>query len=153
MGKADFIGGIAIAIFGLVLIFVIIPLGTEQGVYFGLSPTFFPTFVASGMTLCAVGLAFQGWSRVRAEATAKTTPKAQPVSRWNILMFLLAAGIATAGVIAIDFFGMVYAGPALIAAFLLFLGERNLIIIALTSSLPVALVHLMAAHVLRAPLP
>jgi hypothetical protein len=153
MSKADFIGGLAIAAFGILLIFVIIPLGTEQGVYYGLSPTFFPTFMASGMTLCAVGLAFQGWQRLRAEAAAKSTPTPHPVSRWNILMFLLAACIATAGVIAIDFIGMIYAAPVLIAAFLLFLGERNLIIIALTSTLPVALVYLMAAHVLRAPLP
>lgn len=153
MGKADFIGGIAVAIFGLLLIFVIIPMGTEQGVYYGLSPTFFPTFMASGMTLCAVGLTFQGWKRLRAEAAAKATPKPSPLSRWNLLMFLLAAGIATAGVIAIDYIGMVFAAPVLIAAYLLFLGERNLIIIALTSMLPVALVYLMAAYVLRTPLP
>jgi hypothetical protein len=153
MGKADFIGGLAIAIFGVLLIFVIIPQGTEQGVYYGLSPTFFPTIMASGMTLCAFGLAFQGWRRLRAEAAAQSSPTPNPVSRWNLLMFLLAAGIAIVGVIAIDFIGMIYAAPVLIAALLLFLGERNLIIIALTSTLPVAVVYLMAAHVLRTPLP
>jgi hypothetical protein len=149
MSKADFIGGLGIAIVGLLLIFVIIPMGTEKGAYYGLSPTFFPTVVAAIMTLCAVGLAVQGWLHMR----SSTEPRPIPVRRWNIVMFLLAASISIGGVVAIEFFGLVFVAPVLIAVFMLFLGERNLLLIGLTSTLPVALVYLLAANVLRAPLP
>lgn len=149
MNKADLIGGVGITALGLLLIFVIIPQNTASGMYFGLPPTFFPTVMATGLTASAVGLIFHAWRR-RA-SSAKDGPA--PVSLWNLLMFLLAAVLAVAGVIAIDYIGIIYAGPALIAAFMLFMGERSVIRIILTATLPVAAVYLMARYVLYAPLP
>jgi hypothetical protein len=147
--RADLIGGIGITIFGLLLIFWIIPRETEEGMYYGLPPTFFPTVMTGCLTAAAVGLAVQAWLRGR--TGVKGAPS--PLSGWNFLMFLIAAAIAVAGVIAIDRFGIVYGGPALIAAFMIFLGDRSPVRIVLTSILPLAAVWVLALHVLGAPLP
>lgn len=149
MNRADLVGGLGITALGSLLIFVIIPQGTASGMYYGLSPTFFPTVMATGLTASAVGLAVQSWRRRARKAEAGPAP----LSLWNLLMFLLAAALAVAGVIAVDYLGMIYAGPALIAAFMLFMGERSVIRILLTSVLPVAAVYLLARYVLYAPLP
>lgn len=149
MTKADVVGGVGIALLGILLIFVIIPFGTEEGTYYGLSPTFFPTLLACIMTFCAAALVVQGWLRLR----SATEHKATAMSRWNLLMFLVAAVIAILGIVVIDFFGILAGGPLFIAAFMLFLGERNVIRIALTATLPVALVYILATYVLHAPLP
>ena len=149
MNKADLIGGLGITALGLLLIFVVIPQGTASGMYYGLPPTFFPTVMATGLTASAVGLALQAWRRRAKGVDAGPVP----LSLWNLLMFLLAAALAVAGVVAIDHFGMIYAGPVLIAAFMLFMGERSLVRILLTSVPPVAAVYLLARYVLYAPLP
>ena len=153
MNKADLIGGVGITLLGLLLIFVIIPQNTASGMYFGLPPTFFPIVMAAGLTASAAGLTLQALrQRARNRAAGEAGPPA-PLSLWNLLMFLLAAVLAIAGVIAIDHVGILWAGPAMIAAFMLFMGERSIIRLALTATLPVAAVYLMARYVLYAPLP
>lgn len=149
MNKADLIGGAGITILGLLLIFVIIPGNTATGMYYGLPPTFFPIVMATGLTISAVGLTLQS---LRKRARGVAGPPA-PVSVWNLLMFLLAAVIAVGGVLAIDHFGILWGGPAMIAAFMLFMGERNPLRLVLTATLPVAAVYLLARYVLFAPLP
>lgn len=149
MTKFDMVAGLVLAVFGLALMFVIIPMGTEEGAYYGLSPTFFPTLLAGGITFCAVCLALQGWLHQRQSGPAR----ALPITRWNMLMFLIAGAMLIAGVTAIEYVGLVVAGPALIAAFSIFLGERNPLRIGAAAIVPVAVVYLMATHVLRTPLP
>ncbi len=153
MNRADLIGGVGITLVGLLLIFVIIPENTASGMYYGLPPTFFPIVMATGLTASAVGLVLQSLrKRARGRATGDKGPPA-PVTGWNVLMFLLAAAIAIAGVIAIDHLGILWGGPALIAAFMLFMGERNPLRLVLTATIPVAAVYLLARYVLFAPLP
>lgn len=147
--RADLAGGVAIALLGVLLIFVVIPLDTEEGMYFGLPPTFFPILLSVGMTACAAGLAARAWLRLRSGAGLQP----MPMRLRNLLMFAIAAMLVIAGAVAIDFLGIIVGGPLLIAAFMLFLGERNPIRIALTATLPVAAVHLLATYVLHAPLP
>jgi hypothetical protein len=149
MNKADLIGGVGIAVLGLLLIFVVIPVETAEGMYFGLPPTFFPTVLAVGLTGSALGLILHAWRR-RARGSDDGPP---PITAWNLLMFVVGAAIAVAGAIAIDYLGIIYAGPVLIAAFMLFMGDRGLVRIVLTSTLPVALVYVMARYLLYAPLP
>lgn len=149
MDRVDLIAGIGLTIAGLAMIFFVIPLGTREGMYYGLSPTFFPTLLATCLTACAVGMTVQAWRRLRAGAE----PGPPPISRWNLLMFLASAALVVAGVIVIDIFGLIAGGPALIAAFMLFLGERSVVRIALTSTLPVAAVYFLAIHVLKSPIP
>jgi len=138
-----------LALFGLAMIFFIIPMETEEGTYYGLSPTFFPTLLAAGITFCAIGMAAQGWLRLR----QANDLRAMPVTRWNLAMFLIAAALLIVGVVAIEYVGLVIAGPALIAAFSIFLGERNALRIGVAATLPVAVIYMMATHVLRTPLP
>lgn len=149
MEKADLAGGVAIALVGILLIFVVIPLDTEEGMYFGLPPTFFPTLLSVGMTGCAVALAAKAWLRLRARGPRR----APPLRLRNLAMFVIAAVLVVSGVVAIDHLGMMVGGPLLIAALMLFLGERNAVRIGLTATLPVAAVYLLATHVLHAPLP
>jgi hypothetical protein len=149
LNKADLVGGAGLTLVGLLLIFVVIPLSTEEGMYYGLAPTFFPTLLASCLTLCAAALTLQARHRMQSDRPGRPLP----IDRWNLLMFGLSALLAVAGVIAIDMFGIVWGGPALIAAFMLFLGERHPVRIALTATLPVAAVYLLALYVLGAPVP
>jgi hypothetical protein len=149
MDKVDLISGAGLSLIGILLIFVVIPLGTVPGVSFGLSPTVFPTILAIGMTMCAVGLTVQAWLRLR----AGMTPRPVPISRWNLLMLVASAALILIGIVAIDHFRIIYAGPILIAALMLFLGDRNIVRIGLTSTLPVAAMYVLAYHVLRTPLP
>ncbi len=65
MDRADLIGGAGLALFGLLMIFVLIPLGTEEGAYFGLSPTLFPTLLSTLLTVCALGQVAQSLVRIR----------------------------------------------------------------------------------------
>jgi hypothetical protein len=147
--RVDLIGGVSLALLGFLMIFVIIPLSTEQGTYFGLSPTFFPTLLASFMTACALGLAAQALYRLYRCAPAKPVP----ISGWNLAMFLIAVALVTGGVVVIRWFGILAGGPALIAALMLFLGERSPLRIVLTATLPVGLYYLLAIHVLGTPVP
>lgn len=149
MDRADLIGGIGLALLGLLMVFVIIPQSTEEGMYFGLSPTFFPTLLTSFMVACALALTAQALFRILRRAPTRGVP----ISIWNLAMFLIAAGLALGGVIAIDRFGILIGGPALIAALMIFLGERGPLRILLTATLPVGLVYLLAIHVLGTPVP
>ena len=147
MAKTDLVGGVLLALTSLLLIFVIIPLGTESGQYYGLPPTFYPTVIASGLGLAAIGLIVQSLRQ------AKTNNSPSPVSRWQILMFLTVSAITVTGVMVIDVFGIWYGGPLLIGTFMVYLGERNLIRIGLTAIIPVAILSVLASHVLHTPLP
>jgi hypothetical protein len=149
MDRADLIFGVALSLLGFLMIFVIIPWGTEPGSYYGLSPTFFPTLLTSLATACALGLTVQAVVRIRRRAPARPVP----ISGWNLLMFLIACGIVLGGVLLIDWFGFLAGAPALIAALMIFLGERSPLRIVLTATLPVGLVYVLAIYVLRTPLP
>jgi len=149
MDKADLIGGAGLALLGVLMIFVIIPLSTEEGMYFGLSPTFFPTLLTTFLTACALGLVAQSLFRLRRHAISRPVP----ISGWNLLMFLVAVGLALSGIIAIDYFGILIGGPALIGALMIFLGERNPLRIGLTATVPVGLIYLLAIYVLGTPVP
>jgi hypothetical protein len=149
MDRIDLVGGAGLALLGFLMIFVIIPLGTEQGSYYGLSPTFFPTLLAAFMTACALGLTAQAAYRIYRRAPSQPVP----ISAWNLAMFLTAIAIVTGGVVGIRWFGILVGGPVLIGALMIFLGERSPLHIVLTAALPVGLYYLLAIYVLRTPVP
>ncbi|HEY9566487.1 MAG TPA: hypothetical protein VIR38_00235, partial [Thalassobaculum sp.] len=76
-----------------------------------------------------------------------------PIRPRDLQMFAISSGLVIAGAVLVDFAGVIVGGPLLIAAFMLFLGERSVLRIALTATLPVGAVYLLAIHVLRSPLP
>jgi len=149
MNKADLFGGAALLAFGLALIFLVIPLGTTKGAFFGLAPTVFPTIIASGMVLSAIGLIVSALSRLRSDGRQPPLP----VTSWNMLMFLISAGITFVGVLAIDYLGIEFGGPLLIGGLMIFLGERNPVRIVLTSIIPVLVVVLLVTNVFHSVLP
>lgn len=149
MDKADLIGGAGLALLGILMIFIIIPASTEEGMFFGLSPTFFPTLLTVFLTACALGLTAQAALRLWRKAPERSVP----MTGWHLLMFFVAGGLTLGGIVVIDRFGMLIGGPVLIAALMVFLGERSPLRIVLTATLPVGLVYFFAMHVLGTPVP
>ena len=149
MTKLDLAGGVALTAFGLLLTFVIIPLGTEEGMYYGLPPTFFPTLLAVGLTVCAIGLTIQSVVRLRTGRIDHTSP----ISRWNLMMFVLLVALILGGIVLIDIFGMLIGAPLLIAALMIVLGDRSPLRIVPTAVIPVAAVYYLALYVLETPVP
>ena len=149
MTKLDLAGGVALTAFGLLLTFVIIPMGTEEGMYYGLPPTFFPTLLAVGLTICAVGLTVQSVLRLRAGRVDTSSP----ISRWNLAMFALLVALILGGIVVIDVFGLLIGAPLLIAALMIVLGDRNPLRIVPTAVLPVGAVYYIALYVLETPVP
>jgi hypothetical protein len=128
--------------------FVLIPLTTYEGVTFGLPPTFFPTLLSVCLMVFALCLSVQSVYRMRTRQ-----PRASSISRLNLLVFAIVMSIIVACVLLIDFAGIFVGAPLLIAAIMLLLSERSIIVIALTSTIPVLTVYVLARHVLMMPLP
>lgn len=147
MRRADLIGGIVLFAFSLVMIFVVIPMETAEGVWHGLSPYVYPITMMAGIAVASLLLVLQGL-RSRGEAEAEV-----PLSLRQLAMFGLVGVLVLGGAIAIDFFGVWIGGPALIAAIMLFMGERRPIRLVATSIVPVGAVYLLVLHVLGSPLP
>lgn len=148
MRRADLIGGGVLALLGLAMIFVIIPAETESGVWYGLSPYFYPTVMMTGIVVASLLLVLQAWRRGKAYEG-----QVLALDRWRAGMAALAAAIVLAGILAIDHLGLWVGGPALIAGVMLFMGERRPLRLAATALLPVAVVHVLVTQVLQAPLP
>lgn len=146
--RADLIGGIFMLALSLCMIFVVIPAETQEGVWFGLSPYFFPTLLMAGIAFASALLIVQSVTR---PARGSEPPLA--LSPRQLAMFGIVAAIIVAGVVAIDLLGLWTGGPVLIAALMLFMGERRPLRIVATSIIPVAVVHLVVFYVLRSPLP
>ncbi len=149
LNRLDLLGGLLLTGVGMLMIFVIIPRGTPQGMYYGLPPTFFPTLLSAGLTLSAMGLVIQSIRRLRA---GQLGPRV-PISGRNLVMFALFAIVIVAGVALIDKVGMILGAPVLIAVLMLMMGDRNPLRIAATATLPIAVVHVLAIYVLQTPTP
>ena len=147
MRLTDLVCGIALLGLSLLMIFAVIPAETEEGVWHGLSPYFYPTVMMAGIAVASGFLALQAWRRRDPDEPEF------PLSLRQLAMFGLAAAIVLAGVLAIDFFGAWIGGPALIAGLMLFMGERRPIRLVATSVLPVAVVHALVLYVLGSPMP
>lgn len=148
MRRADLVGGIGLLALSLLLVFVIIPAETAEGAYYGLSPLFYPTVMAAGIGVCAVGLIAQALLR-----PAVYEGQVLELGPRRLGMFLLVSAIVLGGVIAIDVFGIWVGGPLLIGGVMLFMGERQPLRVLATAVLPVAVVHLLFTQVLHSPLP
>lgn len=148
MRRTDLIAGIALALAGLAVLFVAIPTTTRTGSWTGLSPYFFPTLAMLGFTLCAGLLVLQALFRPRLYEEQPT-----PLHLVEVRNFGLAALLVVAAVVIIDAAGLLVGGPLLIAALMLFMGERRWLRILLVSVLPVAVAYVFVLHVLQAPVP
>lgn len=148
MRKADIYGGAGLLAVGLLVLFVIIPSEAEGDTWSGVSPLFFPTIIAAGFTIGAAALL------VRALLLpGDYTGMEMPMSLQDFGFFMIACAIVLAAVLVIHGLNLVWGGPLLIGALMLFMGERNWKRIVPMSVVPVAVIYLFVNKVLNAPLP
>lgn len=148
MRRADIYGGAGLVALGLLILFVIIPLEVGGDTWSGVSPLFFPTIIVAGFTIASLALLLQALLRPKTYEGM-----AFPIRRENFAFFLLACGIVLAGVLAIHGLGIVWGGPLLVAALMLFMGERNWRRIVPISILPILAIYFFVTRVLTAPMP
>jgi hypothetical protein len=148
MRKVDLVAGVLmLALVGLML-FVIIPMEDEGGSWHGLSPYFFPVVMLFGIALSSIGLLYQA-------ITKPSLYDDQPNTlTWSDLgFFLLISAIVLVSTIVLHKFGTWYGGPLMIAAAMIFMGERSPIRIVPTAIITVAVAQAIATYGLQTPLP
>ena len=148
MRRADIYGSAGLLALGLLMLFVIIPAEAEGDTWSGVSPLFFPTIIAAGFTICCAALLLRAILR-----SGDYNGMAMPIKLRDFGFFLVASAIILATVLAIHRFGIIWGGPLLIAALMLFMGERNWKRIVPMSIVPVGVIYLFVTKVLNAPLP
>lgn len=149
MHKTDLAIGVGLFAFGALMVFVLIPLTTYDGMHFGLPPTFFPTLLSACVMFFSACLVAQSIIRL----VRRGGDREASISLFNLLVLAIAMAIVVGGALLIDFVGLFVGAPLMIVALMLLLGERNLLLILLTATVPVVAVHLLARHVLMMPLP
>ena len=121
MRRSDLISGTLIVVFGLVMIFIIVPVQISSSGEYGLDPAFFPVtllwlLVAMGVLLVA--------TRV---PQSSDPPEAGPMlDRWSWLFITGVTAFLVLGFIAIQTLGFVIAGVIMIAALMMVIELRHL---------------------------
>ena len=148
MRRIDIVAGIALVGFVALMVLVIIPQENAGGVWHGLSPYFYPVVMLAGIALASIGLLVQAVTRPQLYEDQPNTPGLAQFG-----FFVLSMAVIVAGVILIDYFGFWIGGPLLIAATMVFMGERNPLRIVPVSVLTVAAVWAIVRWGLQTPLP
>lgn len=148
MRKVDLVAGVLLLAFVAVVLFVIIPLEDPGGTWHGLSPYFFPVVMLFGIALGSVGLLYQAVTK-----PSLYDDQPNPLTWSDLGFFLLMSIIILVGVLVIHWFGTWIGGPLMIAAAMVFMGERNPIRIVPTAVITVAVAQAIATHALQIPLP
>jgi hypothetical protein len=146
--RADIYASAFLLVAGLLVLFVVIPAEAEGDTWSGVSPLFFPTIVAAGFTICCAAMLFQAIFRPGGYEGQELALK-----RGNFGFFMVACAIILATVLLIHYLGFLWGGPLLVAALMLFMGERNWLRIIPMSVVPVVVIYFFITRVLTAPLP
>lgn len=148
MRKVDLAAGILmLALVGLML-FVIIPMEDGGGSWHGLSPYFFPVVMLFGIAVSSVGLLYQAITK-----PSLYDDQPNPLTWSDLGFFLLISAIILASTLVLHRFGTWYGGPLMIAAAMIFMGERNPLRIVPTAVITVAIAQAIATYGLQTPLP
>lgn len=156
MKKADFLSAIAVALFGLVLLFVIIPIWVpshEEGGY-GLDAPVMPIITATLVTVLSIGLAASRWLAARKDGKPiglGDTPS--PIHSHNWKFLLITSAFLIAMLFLFAYAGFLVAAPITVAGFMLGMGERRPVPIILTSVLSAGVIWLFFWQLLKFPLP
>lgn len=148
MRKVDVV--VAVLLLGLVagMLFIVIPFEDPGGKWHGLSPYFFPVVMLLGVAASCVGLLFQALTK-----PSLYDDQPNPLSWADFGFFLLISAIIFASVLIIHWFGTWIGGPLMIAAAMIFMGERRPVRIVPTAILTVAVAQAIATYGLQTPLP
>jgi putative tricarboxylic transport membrane protein len=147
MRKADITAACALIIFGLTMLFVIIPAQTDQGEEYGVPPSTLPMAAVGLVTAMAVLLLIQ---RLRSKE-GKDEPNPIGAKQWvHIGTYAL---VFSAGLALIKFLHFIPGGIVFIAGLMLITGQRKPLIIILVSGITPVLVYSALWYGLRIPLP
>lgn len=153
MRKADIVSAGVAVVFGLLLLFVVIPIwvpGHEESGY-GLDARVMPIITATIFTVLAAGFAVSRLFLGRKVGAAVDSPA--PISRANWRFLLLTALFLTAMLALFEFAGFLVAAPLTVAGFMLGMGERRPVPVILTSVLAAGVIWLFFWQLLKFPLP
>ena len=148
MRKVDLAAGVVLLAFVAVMLFIVIPLEDEGGTWHGLSPYFFPVVMLFGVAVSSAGLLFQALTK-----SALYDDQPNPMSWSDLGFFLLISAVILICTLIIHRFGTWIGGPLMIAAAMLFMGERNPLRIVPTAVVTVAIAQTIATYGLQTPLP
>lgn len=149
MRRVDIVAAIGLLAFVALMVFVVIPRETTEGVWHGLSPYFYPMVMLAGIALSSVGLLVQALTKPGAYATQPTAPLT-----WSELgFFLLSFAIVLGAVFVLHWFGTWAGGIALMAALMVFMGERSPLRIAAVAVPTIAVTWAIVTWALKIPLP
>lgn len=148
MRRVDLYGGGTVFVFGLALIFWIIPMTTFEGRYYGLSPAFFPTVLAIGLCICALIQIIKALISGRADAADPL-----PMNGVGLVRALGVLGLVFSGVVLIDLTDVRLGAPVLIVALAFLLGERRPVVLAGLAVVPVTIAWGVVTLLLRIPMP
>lgn len=149
MRKVDIVAAIGLLAFVAVMVLVVVPGETSDGVWHGLSPYFYPMVMLGGIAVSSVGLLVQAVTR---PASYDDQPKV-PLSWSELGFFLLASAILFAGVLVLHWYGTWPGGIAIIAGLMLFMGEFNPLRIAAVAIPTLAVTYAIVTWGLKIPLP
>lgn len=122
MRRANIISGIVLAIFGLVMIFAIIPWQIETAPQGFVSPRLVPYITMVVVVVLSAQLVLSNW---RMPANASNIDKASPISRAEIIALLKIGAIFALSIALYLWVSPLAAGATLIVVTLLVLGERR----------------------------
>jgi hypothetical protein len=130
--RAEIVAGAVFAALSLIAIFVLIPGYVPHKAEFGPTPAFFPTVSAVLIGLCGVGMVLhrllRGPQRQAADAPS-------PISRANLIFLLVVGTVFVLTLAAMVWVGFIPAGIGLVAALMLYMGNRRWLVIAATAVL------------------
>ena len=148
MRKVDLAASVLLLALVGAMLFVVIPLEDVGGKWHGLSPYFFPVVLLFGIAASCVGLLFQALTK-----PSRYDDQPNPLSWSDLGFFLLICAIILASVLIIHRYGTWIGGPLMIAAAMLYMGERNPLRIVPTAVIAVAIAQTIATYGLQTPLP
>lgn len=156
MKTADIISCGLVALFGLVLLFVIIPgwVPVEAGPGFGLAATTMPNVAIITLTaLAAMFFIYRVRNRHPVGETDGEYDATEPIPRKSWL-FLLRGGLFLIAMAALfEWIGFLAAGPLTVAGFMIMMGERRPIPVCITAVGATAATWLFFWQFLKFPLP
>lgn len=145
MRTANVISGAVLAVFGLLMIFVVIPIQIEEGPPGMVSPRLVPQVMLWSITGLSLLLIVTNLRSDEDEGPA-------PISRSEILA-LLKFAVAFAVALALFFLaGPLWAGIALVAGTLLLLGERRPLVVAAMTAGLMGATWVLFYQILRTPI-
>jgi hypothetical protein len=145
----DICAAIGLLIFAALVAFVVIPSESADGVWYGLSPYFYPLVMLAGIAISSIGLLIQAVTRPQ---TYEDQPKV-PLSRAELGFFLLAFAIICVSTLVLHWLGTWIGGFVMIAGLMLFMGELSPLRIAAVAIPTLVVNYAIVTWGLQIPLP